>query len=264
VHRDDARRRLEALRIAVRETLALAQQGSLLRTGLHVVLAGRPNVGKSSLLNRLAGEEVAIVTAVPGTTRDTVRQAIQIEGVPLHLVDTAGLRETDDEVERQGIARTWSAIERADLLLMVLDARTGMTDDDRSAEARIAPGLPRVVVYNKIDLTGERPASARDGTTTSVRLSAKTGAGVDLLRKAILEAAGWRDDVEAGFVARERHLVALRSAAARLEAAERQLGAPELFAEEIRLAHDALNTITGEFTPDDLLGEIFARFCIGK
>ena len=262
--RADARGRLERLRTALAETLERARQGSLLRTGLHVVLAGQPNVGKSSLLNRLAGEDLAIVTAIPGTTRDTVRQAVQIEGVPLHLVDTAGLRETADEVERLGIARTWSEIERADVLLLIVDAAAGVTAADEAIVARLPSRLPRVVIYNKIDLSGAAPQVGAQGGATTVHLSAKTGAGVDLLRSHLLERAGWHPAEESPFIARERHLVCLRSAAGHLEAAAQQSSAPELLAEELRLAQDQLNAITGEFTADDLLGEIFSRFCIGK
>jgi tRNA modification GTPase len=260
LHRADARARLERLRGALAETLDRAQQGSLLRSGLHVVLAGQPNVGKSSLLNRLAGEELAIVTPVPGTTRDSVRQAIQIEGVPLNVVDTAGLRDTADEVERLGIERTWSEIGRADLALLIVDARSGVTAADEAIAARLPQRLARLVVHNKIDLAGVAPRVDAD----AVYLSAKTGAGVELLRQRLLERAGWHSAEESVFIARERHLVALRRAVERLEAASSQLAAPELFAEELRLAQAELGAITGEVSADDLLGEIFARFCIGK
>jgi tRNA modification GTPase len=262
--RADARARLERLRGDVAETLARAKQGSLLRTGLHVVLAGQPNVGKSSLLNRLAGEELAIVTAIPGTTRDSVRQAIQIEGVPLNVVDTAGLRESADEVERLGIQRTWSEIERADLLLLVVDAREGVTAADEAIAARLPQRLWRLVVQNKIDLAGVAARVAGEHGAATIYLSAKTGEGVDLLRKTLLEHAGWQSAEESVFIARERHLVALRRAAEHLEAATAQARSVELFAEELRLAQNELAAITGEFTADDLLGEIFARFCIGK
>jgi len=260
LHRADARGRLARLRAALDDTLGRAQQGSLLRSGLHVVLAGQPNVGKSSLLNRLAGEELAIVTPVPGTTRDSVRQAIQIEGVPLNVVDTAGLRDTADEVERLGIERTWSEIERADLALLIVDARSGVTAADEAIVARLPQRLARLVVHNKIDLAGMEPRAHGD----AVYLSAKTGAGVELLRRRLLEHAGWHSSEESVFIARERHVVALRRAAERLAAAAGQLAAQELFAEELRLAQNELGAITGAFTPDDLLGEIFARFCIGK
>jgi tRNA modification GTPase len=262
--RVDARGRLDRLRAALAGTLDRAVQGSLLRTGLHVVLAGQPNVGKSSLLNRLAGEDLAIVTAVPGTTRDTIRQAVQIEGVPLHLVDTAGLRDTADEVERLGIARTWSEIERADLLVLIVDARAGVTPADEAIVERLPARLPRVVVHNKSDLSGDAARVGTQGGATTVHLSAKTGAGVDLLQSHLLERAGWQPAEESPFVARERHLVALRRAAEHLEAAAGQAKATELLAEELRLAQDQLSEVTGEFTADDLLGEIFGRFCIGK
>jgi tRNA modification GTPase len=263
--RAEARRRLDAVRASLEQALGRARQGSLLRAGVHVVLGGQPNVGKSSLLNRLAGEELAIVTAIPGTTRDTVRQAIQIDGVPLNIVDTAGLRDAHDEVERLGIARTWSEIERADLLLLVVDAREGVTPADAAIVARLPPRLKRVVVHNKIDLAGESPRAEDRGDGTHVFVSAKTGAGVELLGRTLLALAGWvHDACETVFMARERHLVALRHAGERLAAADSLFGEAELFAEELRLAQDALNTITGEFTADDLLGEIFSRFCIGK
>jgi tRNA modification GTPase len=262
--RADARARLERLRAALAETLARAKQGSLLRTGLHVVLAGQPNVGKSSLLNRLAGEELAIVTAIPGTTRDSVRQSIQIEGVPLNVVDTAGLRASADEVERLGIERTWSEIERADLLLLVVDARAGVTAADEAIAARLPRRLRRIGVHNKIDLAGEAPRAVDEPEQSAVYLSATTGAGVELLRATLLQHAGWQSAEESVFIARERHLVALGRAGEHLDRAVGQFRFAELFAEELRLAQAELGAITGEFTADDLLGEIFARFCVGK
>ncbi len=258
--RANARERLVGITAAVDRVLSRARQGSLLRTGLHVVLAGQPNVGKSSLLNRLAGEERAIVTAVPGTTRDTVREPIQIGGVPLLVVDTAGLRDTGDEIERLGIERAWREIERADLVLLVVDARVGVTPADTAVAAKLPARLPRVVVHNKIDLTGRAPGA--DGE--HVYLSALTGEGIDALRGTLLRIAGMEAREEDLFIARERHLDALRRARERLGAAAEAERRPELFAEELRLAHRALQTITGEFTADDLLGEIFGRFCIGK
>jgi tRNA modification GTPase len=248
------------------ELLAVAAEAEgFPRTPLpEIALLGRSNVGKSSLLNRLAGEELAIVTAIPGTTRDSVRQAIQIEGVPLNVVDTAGLRDSADEVERLGIQRTWSEIERADLLLLVVDARHGVTAADEAIAARLPQRLRRVVVHNKIDLAGAAPHIVEERDGTAVHLSAKTGEGVELLRNTLLQYAGWQSAEESVFIARERHLVALRRAAERLEAAAGQALSPELFAEELRLAQNELGAITGEFTADDLLGEIFARFCIGK
>ena len=251
---------LEALDIA----LAKSRQGSLLRTGLQVVLAGQPNVGKSSLLNRLAGEELAIVTPMPGTTRDSVRQAIQLEGVPLNIVDTAGLRDTQDEVERLGIARTWGEIGRADVVLLLVDASVGVTSQDLGLVARIPEAAKRVFVHNKIDLVGAEPQVQREEASTNIHLSAKTGAGMDLLHAELLGIAGWQQGAEDLFMARERHLVALRHAAQHTARAGEHFGQPELFAEELRLAQKQLDSIIGEFAADDLLGEIFSRFCVGK
>jgi len=249
---------------AIEAALAKSRQGSLLRTGLQVVLAGQPNVGKSSLLNRLAGEELAIVTPIPGTTRDSVRQAVQIDGVPLNIVDTAGLRDTVDEVERHGIARTWSEIGRADVVLLLVDARAGVTAQDLDLVARIPSGVKRVFVHNKLDLAGGEPRVQHSASSASLYLSAKTGAGTDLLRAELLAIAGWQQGAEDPFMARERHLAALRQAALHAALAGAHFGRQELFAEELRLAQEQLSRITGEFVADDLLGEIFSRFCIGK
>ncbi|WP_010093041.1 tRNA uridine-5-carboxymethylaminomethyl(34) synthesis GTPase MnmE [Burkholderia ubonensis] len=267
----DARGKLARIREQLAHVLGDARQGALLREGLSVVLAGQPNVGKSSLLNALAGAELAIVTPIAGTTRDKVAQTIQVEGIPLHIIDTAGLRETEDEVERIGIARTWSEIERADVVLHLLDARGGMTADDEAIAARFPAGVPVVRVLNKTDLTGA-PASvahpAAQGDLTEVRLSAKRGDGIDLLRGELLRIAGWQAGAEGVYLARERHLVALRAAQEHLalaaDHAEQRAQSLDLFAEELRLAQEQLNSITGEFTSDDLLGVIFSRFCIGK
>jgi tRNA modification GTPase len=251
LHRDDATARLATVRAALEDVMRRSRQGSLLRAGIHVVLAGAPNVGKSSLLNRLAGEERAIVTAVPGTTRDALREPIQIEGVPLVIVDTAGLRPSADVVERIGMERTQQELGRADLVLEVLDASR--------ENARLELDAQRIPVYNKLDLNpGFRPPEG------AVAVSAKTGEGMDRLRRAILEAAGWTSTGESTYLARERHLRALDLARRHLEAAAAVAARTELFAEELRLAQEALGAITGEFTADDLLGEIFTRFCIGK
>lgn len=262
--RADAKGRHARLLQAIGTALAKSRQGSLLRTGLQVVLAGQPNVGKSSLLNRLAGEELAIVTAIPGTTRDSVRQAIQIDGVPLNIVDTAGLRDTQDEVERLGIARTWSEIGKADVVLLLVDARAGVTRQDLELVARIPQGVKRLFVHNKTDLAGTGARLEQTQAGTSIHLSAKTGAGMELLRAELLAVAGWQQGAEDLFMARERHLVALRRAAEHVAGAGEQFSRPELFAEELRQAQEQLNSITGEFAADDLLGEIFSRFCIGK
>lgn len=255
--------RLAALRDELAAVLERARQGALLRTGMNVVLVGAPNVGKSSLLNQLAGEDRAIVTAIAGTTRDALRETIQIEGIPLHIIDTAGLRETDDEVERIGIARTWREIERADVILRLVDA-CAPAAPDAELDARLPAGVERIEVVNKIDLAGEAPArDERDGVVR-LRLSAKLGQGVELLRRELLRVAGWHAHGEDVILARERHLVALRAALAHIDTAATQLSALELFAEELRLAQEAIGEITGEFTADDLLGVIFSRFCIGK
>ncbi len=261
----DARGKLATIAAQHGRIMAAAREGSLLREGIHAVIIGQPNVGKSSLLNRLAGAELAIVTDVPGTTRDPIRQAIQIGGVPLHVIDTAGLRESTDPVESIGIARAWDAIAGADLALHVIDAsRPETAGADDAIVARLPGRLPRLRVLNKIDLVGRTPGRSDGGGATEIALSAKTGEGLDALRTALLEAVGWTGHGEGAYMARERHLDALRAAAGHLERAAEVMAQLDLFAEELRLARNALASITGEFTPDDLLGEIFARFCIGK
>lgn len=257
----DAVGQLAALEEGVAAVLAEARQGALLREGLNVVLIGQPNVGKSSLLNSLAGFEAAIVTEIAGTTRDAVREAIQIEGVPLHITDTAGLRVTDDPVERLGIARTWAAVEHADIALLLTDASHGVGEQESATLAKL-PAIPVLTLHNKIDLTGGSPHLVEDGG--EIWLSAKTGQGVDLLRRRLLELAGWRASGEGGFMARGRHLQALKAAQDHLGQARACLQQIELFAEELRLTQEALASITGEFTADDLLGQIFGSFCIGK
>ncbi|MEI7455355.1 MAG: tRNA uridine-5-carboxymethylaminomethyl(34) synthesis GTPase MnmE [Nitrosomonadales bacterium] len=255
-HRD---RLLEAIKTKLAQTLATAKQGSLLREGAHVALVGRPNVGKSSLLNRLAGEEVALVSDVPGTTRDVIRQAIQIRGVPLHIMDTAGLRESGDEVENMGMARTHQTVGRADLILMLLDAAQGCSEEDSAIIAGFPAEIPRLLVYNKADLL--QGAISSDA---GIYISAKSGLGIDTLREQILKLIGWHNQEGGTFIARERHLIALNLAHSHLEQADGLLDHPELFAEELRLTQQALSSITGKFSADDLLGEIFSRFCIGK
>jgi tRNA modification GTPase len=260
----DAAERLGGICRDLSALLARARAGSLLRSGLHVVLAGMPNVGKSSLLNRLAGEERAIVTEVAGTTRDAVRETIQVEGIPLHIIDTAGLRDTDDVVEKIGIERAWREIERADVVLQLLDARAGETPADHAIAVRLPSGIERIVLENKTDLAGlAAERYTRDGHV-HLRLSAKSGEGMSLLHDELLRVAGWSGHGEDVVLARERHLEALTVAAEKSALAARRLDQIELCAEELRLAQEALSSITGEFTADDLLGEIFSRFCIGK
>lgn len=258
-----------------------AQQGMILREGLHVVLAGQPNVGKSSLLNALAGDDIAIVTPIAGTTRDKVTQQIHIQGVPIHIVDTAGLRDTDDAVESIGIARTWAEIEKANVIIHLQDARTHDDELDSAITKRLPARTPVLKVFNKIDLldaadpavrhTGNRathaPADGRGGLEP-IAISAKTGAGLDALRQTLLDLAGWNPGAQSPWLARARHLHALQQADEHLaqaaEHASHNDRVLDLFAEELRLAHDSLSSITGQFTSDDLLGEIFSSFCIGK
>ena len=253
---------LSNVRLRLQHTLDTAKQGSLLREGAHVAIAGQPNVGKSSLLNRLAGEDVALVSDIPGTTRDVIRQVVQIHGVPLHIMDMAGLRESADVVESMGIARAHQTLHRADLILLLLDASKGLTAQDEVILAGLPADIPRLLVFNKTDLLDD--STAVSASMPFVRISAKTGAGMEELRAKLLEAVGWRDQESGVFMARERHLRALTLAKIHLNQAQAVLANAELFAEELRLTQRALNEITGDFTPDDLLGEIFSRFCIGK
>ncbi len=303
LQRADAQGQLARIQSTVAEVLDNAQQGALLREGLQVVLAGQPNVGKSSLLNALAGAELAIVTPIAGTTRDKISQTIQIEGVPLHVVDTAGLRSSGgDEVERIGIARSWDAIGQADAVIFLHDLTRRGQADYEAAESEIAQRLAALDrsrlthVHNKADALGAAPlvtaAAAATPTATSiatattaasatattpaansatepgVTLSAKTGAGLDALRRALLERAGWHASPDGVFIARKRHVLAMQRTQQHLHAAQAHAEAADtaldLYAEELRLAHDALAEITGAFTSDDLLGEIFGHFCIGK
>ena len=274
----DAFGQLERLQAQVATVLGKAHQGALLREGIKVVIAGQPNAGKSSLLNALAGAELAIVTPIAGTTRDKVQQTIQIEGVPLHVIDTAGLRDSDDEVERIGIARAWDEIAAADAVLFLHDLTRVEQPDYAAADADIAhtlkdklpPQVPVIHVWNKTDMA-TADVQARHATqldATQVALSARTGDGLDALRKRLLEVAGWQSAPEGLYLARARHVEALQAVQAHLEMADEQLAAQaahlDLLAEELRLAQVSLNSITGEFSSDDLLGVIFSSFCIGK
>ncbi|KGH05006.1 tRNA uridine-5-carboxymethylaminomethyl(34) synthesis GTPase MnmE [Comamonas thiooxydans] len=274
----DAFGQLERLRHQVTVVLARAHQGALLREGIKVVIAGQPNAGKSSLLNALAGAELAIVTPIAGTTRDKVQQTIQIEGVPLHVIDTAGLRDSDDEVERIGIARAWDEIAAADAVLFLHDLTRVEQADYAAADADIARTLqdklpaqvPVIHVWNKTDMAAADVQSRHTAQLNAeqIALSARTGDGLDALRKRLLEVAGWQSAPEGLYLARARHVEALQAVDAHLEMADEQLAAQsvhlDLLAEELRLAQLSLNSITGEFSSDDLLGVIFSSFCIGK
>jgi tRNA modification GTPase len=261
--RDQRDAELKELIAELEQIIRLANQGSLLREGAHIVLVGQPNVGKSSLLNRLSGEDVALVSDVPGTTRDVIRQAIQLKGVPLHIIDTAGLRESGDRLEQMGITRTYGAVRKADAILLVLDASDGVGPGDRKILNELPGGIPYILVFNKIDLVGQTAQIEEKEGATRIFLSAKTGAGLELLRERLLSIIGWHQ--ESGvFMARTRHLQALTRAKEYLLNARQATAQLELFAEELRLAQNALGQITGEFTSDDLLGQIFGTFCIGK
>jgi len=256
--------KLGRLQEGVTTLLAEAEQGRILRDGAKVVLIGQPNVGKSSLLNRLAEEEVAIVTEIPGTTRDPLRYELAIEGVPVHVIDTAGLREATDIVEKIGIQRAWREIHQADLALLIVDATVGMTAAALKILSELPNSLEKIIVFNKIDLLEREPAEVQAMGRIEIWLSAKTGDGLDLLRVALLRSIGWQPTEEGTFSARERHIQALRESEAALNRAADQPNSLELMAEELRLAHQAFAAITGKFSSDDLLGRIFSRFCIGK
>ncbi|TXH68896.1 MAG: tRNA uridine-5-carboxymethylaminomethyl(34) synthesis GTPase MnmE [Thiothrix sp.] len=255
--------RLASIKQQLAEIFQKAQQGSLLRDGMHLVIVGRPNAGKSSLLNALAGQETAIVTDIAGTTRDILRERINLEGMPLHIVDTAGLRESSDPVEKIGIERAWREVEKADLVLMLVDDTQAEHADHTAILAKLPTSIPILTVHNKVDLTGK--AVGKQGQ--DLYISVKQGLGLDLLKAELKTRMGYQGEREDTFMARRRHLQALELTHAAVERAEQQLSifnAGELMAEELRLAQDALGQITGKFTSDDLLGEIFSSFCIGK
>ena len=266
----DAHGQLSKLQRTLSDVQQRARQGALLREGIKVVIAGQPNAGKSSLLNALAGAELAIVTPIAGTTRDKVQQTIQIEGVPVHVIDTAGLRESLDEVEKIGIERAWDAIESADAVLFLHDLTRMDATDYIAGDATIAGILATKLLKRVpvIDIWNKADASAAQQSGEGLTLSAKTGAGLDALRRKLLEVAGWQNAPEGVFIARERHVQALRAVDEHLTEAAIHLAAQaqslDLLAEELRLAQNALSDITGEFTSDDLLGVIFSSFCIGK
>jgi len=260
-------RMLTALREDLVEVQARAHQGQLLRDGMTLVIAGRPNAGKSSLLNALAGRDAAIVTDIPGTTRDLLREHIQIDGMPLHVIDTAGLHDSDDPVERAGMQRAWGAIEAADRVLLVVDDQRGFDTADANILERLPARLPYTRICSKIDLSGRAPGMSGTDAGAEVAVSALTGAGMDELRTHLKQCVGFSEQAGGAFSARRRHLDALARAEVHIAAGARQLrelGAAELLAEELRQAQQALGEITGEFTSEDLLGRIFSSFCIGK
>lgn len=262
-----ARQRLLAVKTKLQALRSGAKQGKILRDGIQLVLVGAPNVGKSSLLNRLAGEEVAIVTPIAGTTRDRVKESIQIEGVPMHIIDTAGLRQTSDEVEAKGIERTWDAIRLADLVIFLTAPNAEKEANDLRSQilGALPPKCPVLELINKADLLGQDSISTNN---PALLISAKTGQGMDALKQKILETVGWNGPQEGAIVARRRHLDCLERAAEHIENSEKFAAngnnSLELFAEELFLAQNHLGQITGKLLPDDLLGKIFSQFCIGK
>jgi tRNA modification GTPase len=279
----DAAGQLTRLQATLARVMQRAGQGALLREGIKVVIAGQPNAGKSSLLNALAGAELAIVTPIAGTTRDKVQQTIQIDGVPLHIIDTAGLRHSEDEVEKIGIERAWTEIENADAVLFLHDlVRWNDVPESvhyQAADAAIASQLasllpkrvPVIQVWNKVDAAQPQQvanAIETDAENDNITVSAKNGQGLETLRRTLLQVAGWQPAAEGVYIARERHVQALRQVSTHLDLADSQLKAKsqalDLLAEELRLAQNDLSAITGEFTSDDLLGVIFSKFCIGK
>ena len=248
-------------------TLQHAREGVLLKEGVTLVISGRPNVGKSSLLNRLTGQDTAIVTEIPGTTRDLLREHISLDGLPVHVVDTAGLRSTENPVEREGIERAWRAVKNADLTLLVLDDQSGFTVEDKSIYNELPSGDKTIIVRNKIDLTGAEPSIDVTQFGTEITASAMTGAGLSLLHQELKKAVGYSQTEEPVYMARHRHITALKLAAENVEKATEGVAhgnGVELIAEDLRLAQNALSEITGEFSNEDLLTLIFSDFCIGK
>jgi tRNA modification GTPase len=264
---DTLQQMLAGLRADFVDILTRAEQGQLLRDGMTLVIAGRPNAGKSSLLNALAGSEAAIVTAIPGTTRDALREHIQIDGLPLHIIDTAGLHASEDPVEQAGMQRTRQALAQADRVLLVIDDQSGVTAADADILDELPADVPHTRVFNKVDLTGRAPGLCSNDEFEAVALSAHTGAGLDELRQHLKHCAGYREQTDGGFSARRRHLDALQRASLHVDAGIQQLEqhcAGELLAEELRQAQQVLGEITGAVSSDDLLGRIFSSFCIGK
>jgi len=259
--------KLQYLSETMMHIMQAASQGQLLRDGISLVLVGQPNVGKSSLLNQLSGEDKAIVTDIPGTTRDAITSDINLNGIPLNIIDTAGLRETDDPIEKFGIEKTWSSLEKGHVALFLVEASKGITDYEQSIFGRLPTGIKRIWIFNKIDLLNSKAKLQQLNNDQIVYMSAKTGAGLDLLKQAILNEVGFKENSEGSenkFIARKRHLEALESVHHSLQNAQLNIASAELVAEELAIAQKCLSSITGEFSSDDLLGEIFSQFCIGK
>ena len=259
--------KLQHLSETMMHIMQAASQGQLLRDGISLVLVGQPNVGKSSLLNQLSGEDKAIVTDIPGTTRDAITSDINLNGIPLNIIDTAGLRETDDPIEKFGIEKTWSSLEKGHIALFLVEASKGITDYEQSILGRLPTGIKRIWIFNKIDLLHSKAKLKQLNNDQIVYISAKTGEGLDLLKQAILNEVGFKQNSEGSenkFIARKRHLEALESVHHSLQNAQLKITSAELVAEELTIAQKYLSSITGEFSSDDLLGEIFSQFCIGK
>ena len=259
--------KLQNLSLTMKHIMQAASHGQLLRDGISLVLVGQPNVGKSSLLNQLSGEDKAIVTDIPGTTRDAITSDINLNGIPLNIIDTAGLRETDDPIEKFGIEKTWSSLEKGHVALFLVEASKGITDYEQSILGRLPTGIKRIWIFNKIDLLNSKAKLKQLNNDQIVYISAKTGEGLDLLKQAILNEVGFKQNSEGSenkFIARKRHLEALESVHHSLQNAQLKIASAELVAEELTIAQKYLSSITGEFSSDDLLGEIFSQFCIGK
>lgn len=257
-------KQINDLKTEIQAVLATAQQGAVLREGLHIVLVGAPNVGKSSLLNALSGEDTAIVTDIAGTTRDMVREQILIDGIAIHITDTAGLRQTTDIIEQKGIERGLSTAKKADAVLILSESKQPLSPETAELLADIPATIKRIFVVNKIDKTNEPPALESNDKGDTIKLSAKTGAGLNLLKQVLLNIIGKTPNDEGLFLARTRHLEALQNALSELDNALIYIQQNDLLAEHLRHTQNHLGKITGEFSPDDLLGEIFSRFCIGK
>ena len=259
--------KLQHLSETMMHIMQSASQGQLLRDGISIVLVGQPNVGKSSLLNQLSGEDKAIVTDIPGTTRDAITSDINLNGIPLNIIDTAGLRETDDPIEKFGIEKTWSSLEKGHVALFLVEASKGITDYEKSILGRLPKNIKQIWIFNKIDLLNGKAKLKKLNNDQMVYMSAKTGEGLDLLKQAILNEVGFKVNSEGNenkFIARKRHLEALESVHHSLQNAQLKIASAELVAEELTIAQKYLSSITGEFSSDDLLGEIFSQFCIGK